>query len=271
MSHFFATQTKFYMKKIFAGLLFAATMSAFFTSCKKDDTDAGQVLSSITDTTGNSILVITYNSDNKPSRIANADATFDIFYADGKIVRRTQTQGGTVSVDSFFYDGNGRFSRIDNYDNNNDKTRSTVFAYNGDNTINAATVNYEGIGTADAIYEFTYTGSNLSTVKEQEKVLSTYRDKRLFEFLAFDSRINPVQKIIKDCFPDQFNLLIYMMASTNNFTSMKQTDYNTNNGNVTGTFPVTATYTYGSNNMPVDATVTLNGSTNRATYHYTNL
>ncbi len=259
------------MKKILAGLLFAATMSTLVTSCKKENDADGQYISSLTDTTGKNLMQITYNSDNKPSRISTNDVVFDIFYSGGKIVRRTQTQSGTVSVDSFFYDGNGRFSRVDNYDNNNDKTRSTVFAYNGDNTINSATIDAQGIGASDAIFEFTYSGGNLNTVKEQEKVLSTFRDKRLYEFLAFDSKTNPVRNVIKDCFPDQFNLLIFMMASTNNFTSMKQTDYNTSNGNVTGTFPITASYTYGSNGLPSEITSTVNGSTNRTTYHYTAL
>lgn len=262
------------MKKISAGLLGAAIMlTTFLSSCKKDDGDStenGQAISSLTDSTGAVLFSITYTSDKKPARIVTNDATFDFYYNNGKLVKRTQT-GSVTATDSFFYDGNGRFSRVDNYDGGMAMVRSTVFAYNGDNTLNTATVNSMVFGSADAMYEFTYTGSNLNIVKEYEKVLGSFNMRRQFEFLAFDAKTNPLEDIITNYFPDQFNLLVFLMYSQNNVTSMKQTDYNSSNGNITGSFPVTATYTYNGNTKPSQIIITINGNTNKANYTYTTL
>lgn len=261
------------MKKTMLSLLMAATtMTMFFTSCKKDDDDSAEVFSSLIDTAGNSILTLTYNSDGKVSRAIAGTTTYDFYYSGSRLIKRTLTESGSlVSTDSFFYDGSDRFSRVDKYNSGGAQTASTVFAYNGDNTINTATVDAMGLGATDQMFEFTYSGGNYATVEEHEKVLGNYNIRRKFEFLAFDSYSNPIAEVIKNYFPDQFNILIFLWSSKNNFTSVTQTDYNVNTGDVTGTFPVSASYKYNGKGMPTEITSTFNGNTNKNFYSYTKL
>lgn len=261
------------MKRTYAAiiLLLLATVVAL-TGCKKDKDSDGNVIASLADSTGNVIMLVTYNSDNKVSRITTTDVVYDFTYSDSKLIKRTHAQGGAIMyTDSFFYDGNERFARIDRYDVNMDMAASTVFAYNGNNTINTINFNSSVIGTPDKLFEFTYNGGNLSVVKENEKVLGNFNLRRQYEFLAFDDRQNPVQPLIKDYLSDQVNLITVLFWSSNNFTSAKQTDYNLNTGDVTGVVTIAGAYTYADNGMPSQLTATINGNTNRISFNYTTL
>jgi hypothetical protein len=260
------------MKGIYLSLITVLVVSSlFFTSCKKDKTNT-EVFASITDTTGAEVLGVTYDNDGRVIKATAGTVNYDFYYAEGKLIKRVQSESGSlVATDSFFYDGLDRYARVDNYDNNGTKAKSTVFSYNLNNSIDAVNVNSSTVGTPDAMFEFTYAGTNFNTVKEYEKTLGTFSIKRQYEFLAYDTKTNPIASLIGKYFPDQFNLLILFWGTGNNCTSMRQTDYSVINGDVTGSFPVTATYTYNGNNMPTDVASTINGNTNRSNYHYTTL
>lgn len=260
------------MKKTCLSLLIAAiTMSVFFTSCKKDN-DSTEVFSSITDTAGNDVMTLTFDNENRPIKAVASTTTFDFFYSGGKLIKRTTTLSGSLdAVDSFFYDGNNRFSKVISYNSGGVKRRETVLTYNADNSLNQSTINTSVWGESDMLYEFTYNGSNLNKVVESEKMAGTFNKKREYEFLAYDAKTNPISSLIEDYFPDQYNLLIFLWMGNNNFTSAKQTDYSLINGEVTGTFPITATYTYNGSGLPTEIVSTINGNTNRSYYHYKNL
>jgi|GEM_PF-5575708 len=260
------------MKGIYLSLMAVMVVSGlFFTSCKKDKT-TNEAFSSITDSTGADVLGITYDNDGKVIKATAGTVTYDFYYNNNKLIKRVQSESGSlVATDSFFYDGVDRYSRIDNYNDNGVKAKSTVFSYNLNNSIDAVNVNSSTVGTPDAMFEFTYAGSNFNTVKEYEKTLGTFSIKRQFEFLAFDAKTNPISPLINKYFSDQYNLITLFWGSNNNCTSMRQTDYSVINGDVTGSFPVTATYTYNGSNMPTEVVTTTNGNTNRNFYHYTTL
>ena len=260
------------MRRTYAAVfLLFATVAAALTGCKKDNQSEGDVLASLTDSTGNIVMLVTYDSDHRVSRLATNDAVFDFYFSGGKLIKRTQAQSGSIAfTDSFFYDGNSRFARVDRYDENMAQVASTVFAYNGDNTVNTINFNSSVIGTPDKLFEFTYSGGTISMVKEQEKVLGNFIPRRQYEFLAFDGHENPAKTLIHEYVPDQVNLLTVLFWGNQNFTSAKQTDY-TNNGNVSGIVTLSASYTYTGSGLPKDITTTINGSTNRTTFNYTKL
>lgn len=262
------------MKKTYVAILLCAVaISLCFTSCKKEkDSGSGEVFASIKDTAGADIMTLTYNSDNRVSRAVANTTTYDLYYSGTRLIKRTLTTSGSLTAtDSFFYDGAGRFSRVDNYNSGGTLAMSTVFSYNADNTVNTANVNSSTFGVADQMFEFTYTGGNINTIMEREKVLGNFEVRRKYDFLAYDNNNNPIKDVIKKYFPDQFNLLIFLWSSGNNFTSVVQTDYNVFNGSVTGTVPVSATYKYNAAGNPTEITSTINGNTNRNIYSYTSL
>lgn len=260
------------MKKTYLSLLIVAAtiMGLFVTGCKKDN-NITETFSSITDTAGNDVMTLTFDNNGRPIKAVASTTTYDFFYNGDKLVKRTTTVSGSLEViDSFFYDGNSRFSKVTSYDNGGSETKETVLTYNANNTINQATVT-GSVLNPDQLFEFTYSGGNLSKVTETEKQAGTFKKKREYEFLAFDGKQNPIAPLIKNYFPDQYNVLIFLWMGENNFTSAKQTDYSLINGDITGSFPITATYEYSSTGLPTKIIATFNGNTNTNYYHYTKL
>lgn len=259
------------MKSTYLMLLaIAATVSITISSCKKEESGTER-FSSITDAVGNDVMALTFDNNHRVIKAIAGTTTYDFFYNGDMLVKRTTTLDGSLdAVDSFFYDGSNRFAKVVSYNENGSKQKETVLSYNGNNTVNQATVNSNTFDP-DQLFEFTYNGANLSMVTESEKQAGTFRKKREFEFLAFDANQNPIASLIKTSFPDEYNLLTFLWMSENNFTSAKQTDYSLINGDVTGTFPITATYEYNGLGLPTTAVTTINGTTNTNSYHYTTL
>jgi hypothetical protein len=251
-------------------LAVAATLSITIASCKKEN-NGTERFSSITDSAGNDVMTLTFDNNNRVIKATAGTTIYDFYYNGDMLIKRTTTMSGLLNaVDSFFYDGSNRFAKVVSYDDNGSKQKETVLSYNGNNTVNQATIN-SNTWDPDQLFKFTYNGTNLNKVTESEKQAGTFRKKREFEFLAFDANQNPIASLIKESFPDQYNLLIFLWMSDNNFTSAKQTDYSLINGDVTGTFPITATYNYNGLGLPTTITTTINGTTNTNSYHYTTL
>jgi hypothetical protein len=178
------------------------------------------------------------------------------------LIYRTYTTGGTVSRDSFFYDGSDRIIRVVKYDNLGAKDRTTVFTFNGDNTHNSATVDYESGLMSDELFDFVYVGGQLRERSKSLMELGTYRLKTKLEYLAYDDKTNPFASVYNSVLMDIIEAFPFYSAYPNNTTSVKQTEYDLLTGNPTGITSISLTYTYNEDNLPVMFSVTDGSATN---------
>jgi hypothetical protein len=175
------------------------------------------------------------------------------------MLARTYTSSGTLkNVDSFFYDVAGQLIRADDYDNTLTKVKSTIFVYNGDNTMNSASVTYVSPTNPNEYYENTYgTGGQLlsrkSYVANSSGIFQLITD---VQFLAYDNKANPFVPIYQNYLLDQFNLFAFVYASPNNFTSAKEIFYDATTGNISNLDFSEVSYSYNSNNLPAGLTAT---------------
>lgn len=245
------------------------------TGCKKDNPAPAKtyLVSEFGDTTGAFSMQFTYDNEGKLTRIESPTSTINVSYSNGKAVKRVGSSGGSISsVDSLFYDGSNRIAAVVNYDGTaTNKQKTTVFTYNGDNTINSATVDYENIATDDELFDFTYSGGKLTQRTKSVKILGTYKLATKVEFLAYDDKENPFAKVYRSCLIDIIEAFIYFSAYPNNATSVKSTMYDTGTGNVTSVSSVSESYDYNSNNLPVMLHESSGGSSGTYYVHYIEL
>ena len=245
------------------------------TGCKKDNPapEKTYLVSEFGDTTGAFSVQFTYDNEGHLTRIENPTSTINISYNNGKVVKRLSTTGGSVTgIDSVFYDGNNRIATVIGYDGTATiKQQTTSFTYNGDNTVNSATVDYENAATDDELFDFTYSGGKLTQRTKSVKILGTYKLANKVEFLAYDDKVNPFAKVFRSCLLDVIEAFIYFSAYPNNATSVKSTMYDTGTGNVTSVSSVSETYDYGSNNLPIMFHETSGGTTVAYYLHYIEL
>lgn len=242
------------------------------TACKKDETPAKTYyLSALADSSGTDLATFEYDSDNKLIRFGEGSSSgYNFFYSGSKLIVRNYTSAGSVSsVDSFFYDASNKLVRVEGYNGMNVKQKTVTLAYNGDNTLNSGTVDYTDPLTNDLLLEYTYSGGNISKRKTSEKVLGVYKTKNELEFLGLDDKTNPFYSIYTNYLLDQFNLFYFVWSGQHNPTSGKQTDYDTNTGNVTSVASATSVYEYNADGMPTKATHSQGASTNIYTFKYT--
>lgn len=248
-----------------------AVVLVLATGCKKDEEPTKTYyITALTDTAGNDLGTFQYDADNKLIRFgAGSSSNYNFFYSGGKMIVRNYVSSGTVQeVDSFFYDGSNRISRVEGYDGANTKVKTTTFAYNGDGTLNTATVDFVSLLTNDMLYEYTYSGGNTATRTSSEKDLGTYKMNSKVEFLGLDDKNNPFVSIYKDYLIDQFGLFYFVWAGNHNPTSGKQTEYDITTGNPTSVASATTAYEYNEGNYPTKTTSVQGGTTNIMLYEY---
>ena len=242
------------------------------TACKKDETPAKTYyLTALADSSGTDLATFEYDADNKLIRFGEgSNSGYNFYYNGSKLTVRTYTGSGTVNnVDSFFYDASNRMVRVENYDGSNTKIGTVTFAYNGDNTLNSATIDYVDPLTNDYLFEYTYNGENVAKRKASEKVLGVYKIKNEIEYLGLDNRKNPFESIYKKYLFDQFGLFYFVWSGPHNPTSGKQTDYDVATGNVTSLASISSSYEYNGDDIPTKAIHTQGATTSIYTFKYT--
>lgn len=258
-------------KNLIIALGIVAVVLVLATGCKKDETPAKTyLLTALADSAGVDQTTFEYDTDNKLIRFGlGSTDNYNFFYSGGKVVVRNYVSSGTVqNVDSFFYDGSNRITRVEGYNGTNTKLKTTTFAYNGDNTINTATVDFVSLLEPDMLYEYVYTGGNISMRSTSQKDLGTYKLKSKIEYLGLDDRINPFESIYKNYLLDEFNLFYFVWSGAHNPTSAKQTDYDITTGNATSVASATTTYVYNSDNFPTRSTSIQGSTTQIFTFEY---
>ena len=251
------------IKQIIAAV-FILTLLMAGVGCKKDNAPAKVfVLSTYGDTTGTNLDNFTYDANGRPSKLYSATYSTDLYYSGDKLVRRTSSQGGAVTeIDSIYYDAQGRIFKAVNWDAAAaTKTKTTVFIFNADNTINSATVDYESASTDDELYEFTYSGSQVTERRISVFTGGVYKLKNKFEYQTYDGKANPFAAVYRPYLVDILQAFVFFTAYPNNLTMGKQTTYDLVSGSVTGITPVTITYTYNSDALPTRMDITQGGST----------
>ncbi len=234
-----------------------------FAGCKKKDEPVKNFgLTSITDTTGVALSNFSYGADGKLVKLFTTANSTDLYYSGDKLIRRTYTDGATLKeIDSVYYDAQGRIFKVVNWDAvANTKSKTTVFVFNVDNTINSTTVNYESALKEDELYEFTYSGGKLTERIKSVFTGGSYKLSQKFEFQGYDDKASPFSKIYRPYLTDILNAFVFFVAYPNNITLGKYTTYDTGTGLVTGVTPVTATYTYNTDNLPTRMDITEGGA-----------
>lgn len=236
--------------------------------CKKNEPAKTYRVSQLND--GTNATTFTYDTDGKLTSLSGYNSTFNLFYSGDKLVRRTTTDNGVLSkIDSIFYDPSGRIFKVTNWDQPaNTLNKTTLFAFNADNTINTATVDFASSASQDMIFEYTYDAGKLVQLSKSVDVSGVYKLDNKIEFTAYDNKTNPLSAVFQKYLVDFIEAYIYYTAYPNNFTIAKQTTYDTTTGSVTGVTAATATYTYNSDNLPVTMALTLGGTTGSYTFTY---
>ena len=67
---------------------------------------------------------------------------------------------------------------------------------------------------------------------------------------------------------DQFSFFIFVWAGPNNFTSVKETDYDPTTGDISSVYSATASYSINGNGLPTKMTVSQGGTNQIYTYQY---
>lgn len=253
------------------GVVTVAVAMALATGCKKDDTTSKTyLLTALADSAGVDLATFEYDANGNLIRFGSSSTNnYNFFYSNGKLVVRNYTSSGTVqNVDSFFYDASNRITRAEGYDGANTKEKTTTFAYNGDNTLNTATVDFVSPLQNDMLYEYEYSGGKISKRTSSQKDLGTYKVSSKVEFLALDDKKNPFASIYKTYLLDQYSLFYFVWAGEHNPTSAKQTDYDITTGNPTTIASATTTYEYNSSNLPTKSTAVQGSITQVFTYEY---
>lgn len=254
------------MKKYISLALCALIFTTIVTSCKKEAAKKTFLLTSFVDSTTN--LLFTYDVQGNVTRLVNNSYTIDFYYNNDKLVKRTKTSGGTNDgVDSIYYDGSGHLYKAVSFDNTNAKTKTVQITYNGNNTVNTVTIDYED-ATPDELYEYTYTGGKMVQRNKSAKDGSSYKLANKLEFLGYDDKANPLRPVYEKSLIDIQEAFAYFISYPNNFTSVKSTSYDTN-GLVTGVSSASASYTYNADNLPATATFTEGSTTTTYTLTYT--
>ncbi len=254
------------MKKYIPLILCAFVLTTVISSCKKDAVKKTFLITSFNDST--TTLAFTYDVQGNVTRLVNNGYTIDFFYNNNKLVKRTKASSGTnEGVDSAYYNGSGQLYKTVSFDNTNTKTQTTQITYNGDNTVNTVTVDYES-ATADELYEFTYSGGKLVQRNKSAKDGAVYKLANKIEFLGYDDKANPLRPLYEKSLIDIQEAFAYFISYPNNFTSVKSTSYDTN-GLVTNVYSASASYTYNADGLPVTATFTEGSTTSTYTLTYT--
>jgi len=241
------------LKQIITAAVLILILSAG-SGCKKTETEKKNfAITGLTDVAGNPVMQFTYTPTGKILQIYSPSDSYDFLYSGDKLVTRSYTQAGIYIVDSFFYDISGRVYRVVEYDLlANVKVKTTVLIYNGDNTINSASVDYASAFTDDEIYELTYAGGKYSGwIRLVNKSGSYYQPDYKTEFLAYDDKPNPLAKIYQEGLMDVIDMIPYFAASPNSFTSAKQTDYDSVTGLEKSIRGLSAVYQYNADGLPV--------------------
>lgn len=245
------------------------SLIAVSTGCKKNQPAKTFLITQLGNSTNTTNY--TYDAQGKLTRLYGPTSSIDLFYSGDKLIRRTSTLSGSLNeIDSVYYDASGRIFSVVAYEQPaNTKTKTTVFAFNADNTVNTATVHYENPATDDVLFEFTYTDGKLAQRTKSLKIGGNYKLANKLEYTAYDTRVNPLASFFRKYLSDVVEAFIYYSAYPNNFTIAKSTDYDTTTGAVTNVTPVTATYTYNSDNLPAKMYITEGSATDSLTYQYT--
>lgn len=240
------------MKNVQLGiaLVLIATMAVFMPSCKKDKPHF--VLTALGDSAGVAQTTFTYDASGKMIKFGAGTTNYDFYYSGDKLIARSYTSSGTIeNIDSFRYDAQNRVSRVDDYDvSSNVLVKSTTFSYNSDNSINSASVHYASLGSKDELYNYTYEGGKLKKREDMEKIATVFKKKTETEFLAYDNHDNPFKEIYQKYLIDQFSLFVFVWSYPYNFTSVKQTSYDTTTGDVTSVSSAVGTYKYNADGLP---------------------
>ncbi len=249
----------------------AVLLIALSPGCKKNAAAKNYVVTQLGDSS--QATNFTYDAQGKLTRLYGPSFSLDLYYNGDKVVRRVSTSSGTINaVDSVFYDASDRIFKVVEYDQPaNTKSKTTIFAFNADNTINTASVDYTNPATDDELFEFTYADGKVTQRTKSVNIGGNYKLASKLEFTAYDSHVNPLSAMYRKYLIDIVEAFIYFSAYPNNFTIAKVTFYDTNNGSVTGVTPATATYTYNSDNLPVRMDITEGSTTGSLTYTYTAL
>jgi len=256
------------MKRVLYVFVFLMVVVALLFSggCKKNNSTQ-YLLSALGDSSGTAATTFTYDLNGQVAMIySNADLSgWDFYYNGSAISVRTYTsQGQVTTIDSFFYDTQNRLVQINDYSDTG-KIKTSVFTYNGDNTVNSVSVTYT-TGLNNELHNYTYTNGKLTERDDLVNVSGNFKLSSKYEFLAYDNHSNPFNNIGRIYLPDQFTLFAFVWCYPNNFTSAKLTYYDTSTGNPTSVDSNTGSYTYNSAGLPTKA-IFYDGS-NNTTYTY---
>lgn len=251
------------MKRLkYIGLPVLALGLFAMAACKKNETPKKYAIASLTDTTGAVLTGFTYDINGRLIKLSSPGFETNIEYSGDRLVRRTNINSGTLSdIDSVYYDPQGRIFKVENWTASpSAKVKTTVFIFNANNSINSATVDYVSAATEDELYEYSYTGSQLTERRKSVLNGGVYKLSGKFEFQSYDDKASPFAAIYRPYLTDILNAFVFFAAYPNNLLLGKQTNYDTATGSVTGVVPVTITYTYNSDNLPTRMDLTEGGS-----------
>ena len=244
------------MKK---SILLLLGIAIFVTSCKKDDDSSSNTNPAPTPTTclitktndliENTYSDVVYNTSNLLDNIKGYDSTdtqkngFNCTYSDGKLTKiaMQDSTGTDTQIFEFVYNGN-EVDTVHLYmDNNSDGILDTAayYLYYYTSTTLDSIVTFYDIGGGNFIaaskYEYTWTGNNITEVKEYELNYPNLVLSKTTTY-EFDTKKNYIHNIGLDNMPTAVD-----MINANNYTKKTVRDAsdvidNDNSGNYFNTY-----------------------------------